>query len=1114
MGLRFLLISLLCALAACALRAGAAEPSMLTLEGKEILLRFDQKTGALAEVVYRPARMRLAGGDPAAPTAVVSLDGKEIATVTGLALKGWRKGAGSFELTFVGAGWRIRESYRLAGPASWKRSLTVTRLGSGKAKIRGVRFLMPGVGIGRPADTYLEFPGSFPPRPLRLDRLREGSQPGGWPCFLLHNARARLSFLAMAFNRSEDTGIRADASPGRAAPVIEPRVQARMRPGHSETVGTAYYEAVPGSRIDALKAFQGWYARSGVRPPKDTPRWGQNAVLYSAHPGGVTHFWFKGAGGFRPFARQLPALKWLGVTALWLLPIYANPNSPYAPIDYYRLDPALGTPEECRALVREAHRQGIRVLFDLIPHGPRAEGPLLKAHPEFVARDEKGDLLYWWDCLSTDYANPAFGKWFADMAAWYVRAYGIDGWRVDCAGGGPPNWDETAPYRASFSGLGGSLGLLKTVRERMKAQKPDSLLFPEVFGDPLQFINGDWVYDYPFFVAMRAYKSCASPSEWVRQIAAWLEAQKYVYPRGATLVRFTENHDTGRSAGLFGHSLMEAMFALCAFAPGVPMIYQEQEAGHSEAFARILKARRFLPGQDMTDASYTRARSSSPDVLTLWREKDGRSALALINFAPSATSARISLPFMQRHTAQDVSSGERLPVTPAASPEVQARLKPFEWRILLFEDSRKAARPASRKAKAAPEPLPAETPIPYPGSPGLRPLSGKDAPGPVKAARRPDTLLLPRARRWFAHTTSGLLSDRYERKHFDPRSPEGFNRLWDSRTAPLHPATLLCGVHDGQRWILLRSLSPERPLAFYESPEGLAIRAEGAEGGPGWQALGLNVSSSPVSRALIERFCRAREETALPGASGPVRLHVANHQFTVENSRFRAVLDATSGGRLRAIYRAGSAEPAAGPADFYTDAGFYERGRYAGMSLEVEARPSWEWQPDGSLRLSFEGCLRDYGWNSVNTGVPQPATRYRIDYLIGTSASLKVEVSISPDASRQNLSAFLGQRISLPGMFRWALETGPERFSGTARPSGERFWQSASHGGRLPLWIEGRGPHGRVRLSGIEGDGLQNIFLLADETGLCPYLTFLDNHPTDWNAGERRTLRFNLEVGE
>jgi len=102
--------------------------------------------------------------------------------------------------------------------------------------------------------------------------------------------------------------------------------------------------------------------------------------------------------------------------------------------------------------------------------------------------------------------------------------------------------------------------------------------------------------------------------------------------------------------------------------------------------------------------------------------------------------------------------------------------------------------------------------------------------------------------------------------------------------------------------------------------------------------------------------------------------------------------------------------------------------------------------------------------------------------------------------------------MALPGMWDWSILTTGESLSGTARPSGDRLWQSRQEK-QIPALVEGRGPSGWVRLQAIEGSRLQNAFLLAADEGLAPYFAFLDGEPTDWKAGEWRVLRYRIEVG-
>ena len=80
----------------------------------------------------------------------------------------------------------------------------------------------------------------------------------------------------------------------------------------------------------------------------------------------------------------------LGVRAIWLTPFQTGPSEAflasdgqhkvtgyhgYWPAGPRALDPHLGTEDDLRTLMRSAHRQGLRVLFDVVPNHVHAESP-------------------------------------------------------------------------------------------------------------------------------------------------------------------------------------------------------------------------------------------------------------------------------------------------------------------------------------------------------------------------------------------------------------------------------------------------------------------------------------------------------------------------------------------------------------------------------------------------------------------------------------------------------------------------------------------------------------------------------------------------------------------
>jgi glycosidase len=109
----------------------------------------------------------------------------------------------------------------------------------------------------------------------------------------------------------------------------------------------------------------------------------------------------------------------LGVTTLWLSPVYTNPTdhfvgrdghlvAPYHgywPAEPRTVDPALGGEAALDALVRDAHARGLRVLADVVPNH------VFQTHPWFVAHARGAAGI---DPAPAPDADPATVSWFND----------------------------------------------------------------------------------------------------------------------------------------------------------------------------------------------------------------------------------------------------------------------------------------------------------------------------------------------------------------------------------------------------------------------------------------------------------------------------------------------------------------------------------------------------------------------------------------------------------------------------------------------------------------------------------------------------------------------------
>ena len=74
-----------------------------------------------------------------------------------------------------------------------------------------------------------------------------------------------------------------------------------------------------------------------------------------------------GIGDIPGMIARLDYLKWLGVGAVWLCPVYDSPNADmgYDIRDYEKIMSEFGTMEDFDTLLREIHKRDIKLVMDL-----------------------------------------------------------------------------------------------------------------------------------------------------------------------------------------------------------------------------------------------------------------------------------------------------------------------------------------------------------------------------------------------------------------------------------------------------------------------------------------------------------------------------------------------------------------------------------------------------------------------------------------------------------------------------------------------------------------------------------------------------------------------------
>jgi hypothetical protein len=166
---------------------------------------------------------------------------------------------------------------------------------------------------------------------------------------------------------------------------------------------------------------------------QDFPEWAKDLIICEIATRGFTSPKGPESGTFESAREKLPYLQKLGITGIWLTGTnlgdakhFYNIWTQYACVDPAKLDPALGTPEEFKAFIDEAHLRGIKVFMDVITHGVMNDSPLIKEHPKWFNGGSWGMTDFDWYRNQQD-----LDEWWVKTFTDWVTVFGIDGYRLD-----------------------------------------------------------------------------------------------------------------------------------------------------------------------------------------------------------------------------------------------------------------------------------------------------------------------------------------------------------------------------------------------------------------------------------------------------------------------------------------------------------------------------------------------------------------------------------------------------------------------------------------------------------------------------------------------------------
>jgi maltose alpha-D-glucosyltransferase/alpha-amylase len=136
-----------------------------------------------------------------------------------------------------------------------------------------------------------------------------------------------------------------------------------------------------------------------VSPVTDESRWYQDAVIYQTHVKAFFDSDADGIGDFRGLTTKLEYLQDLGVTTLWILPFYPSPlrDDGYDTADYTGVHPSYGTLRDFKAFMREARRQGLRVITELVLNHTSDQHPWFQRSRRAPEGSPERDFYVWSD---------------------------------------------------------------------------------------------------------------------------------------------------------------------------------------------------------------------------------------------------------------------------------------------------------------------------------------------------------------------------------------------------------------------------------------------------------------------------------------------------------------------------------------------------------------------------------------------------------------------------------------------------------------------------------------------------------------------------------------------
>ena len=321
----------------------------------------------------------------------------------------------------------------------------------------------------------------------------------------------------------------------------------------------------------------------------------------TAQAGGSTFY----GGDLDGISEKLPYLKKLGVTALYLNPVFKAPSvHKYDTEDYRHVDPQFGGDGALLRLRHNTQQLGMRLVLDGVFNHSGDSHAWFDRHnrgtggachnPESPWRDwysfsDDGTALDWLgyaslpklDYQSESLVNEIYRGEDSIVRHWLKAPWNMDGWRLDVvhmlgeAGGARNNMQHVAG-----------------ITEAAKETQPEAYIVGEHFGDARQWLQADVEdaamnyrgFTFPLWGFLANTDISYDPQQIDAQTCmAWMDNYRAGLSHQQQLRMFNQldSHDTARFKTLLGRDIARLPLAVVWLFtwPGVPCIYYGDEVG-------------------------------------------------------------------------------------------------------------------------------------------------------------------------------------------------------------------------------------------------------------------------------------------------------------------------------------------------------------------------------------------------------------------------------------------------------------------------------------------------------------------------------------------------------